>query len=333
MRLLHLFFAGLIIVLSSCSQEKVEINRPDGRLSILPEMTIPEDNPMTQASIALGKKLFYDPRLSDDGMVSCASCHAQEFGFAQNQPLAFGSEGIQGRRNSPSLTNVGYQPHFTFEGGVSTLEMQVLVPIQEHDEFNSNILEIVDRLSDDEIYDNLSLEAYDRSVDPFVITRAIAAFERSMVSESSRYDLKELGLAEFTDEEELGESLFYSEELKCSQCHSGVLFTNFNFENNGLYQNYPDSGRFRLTNNQEDIGLFKIPTLRNIEVTGPYMHDGTFETLEDVILHYAQGGSNHFNQSNLVQGFNIDETEVNALKAFLMTLTDDQFLTNPTFQP
>ena len=323
---LLIFFTLLFI---SCEKERAnqnlffQLDIPPG----FPYPVITEDNQLTYDSIELGKRLFYDPILSKDSTISCELCHKQELAFADNVAISAGVEGRLGFRNSMSLANMAYQDALMREGGVPTLEMQVLVPIQDHNEMDYNILSVAEKLNLDSTYINASLRAYNRNPDPFVITRALASFERTMLSGDSDYDRNLLN-----EKEENGKELFFSDELACSSCHSTFLFTNQGFENNGLYEVYEDSGKYRLTNLQEDIGKFKVPSLRNIEITAPYMHNGSISTLEEVIEHYASGGKNHFNKSELITGFNITDDEKDNLIKFLKSLTDNNFTNNSFFE-
>lgn len=323
---LLIFFTLLFI---SCGKERANQNEiyqldiPQG----FPDPIIPEDNQLTYERIELGKRLFYDPILSKDGTISCESCHKQEFAFADNIAISAGVEGRLGFRNSMSLANMAYQDALMREGGVPTLEMQVLVPIQDHNEMDFNILSVAERLNLDSTYVNASIRAYNRIPDAFVITRALASFQRTMLSGDSDYDRNLLD-----EKEENGKELFFSDELACSSCHGTFLFTNQTIENNGLYEVYEDSGKYRLTNLQEDIGRFKVPSLRNIEITAPYMHNGSISSLEEVIEHYASGGKNHFNKSELIIGFSITDDEKDNLISFLKSLTDNNFTNNSFFE-
>jgi len=209
--------------------------------------------------------------------------------------------------------------------------MQILVPIQEHNEFDFNIVLLAERLKKDSTYKEMSLKSYGREPDHFVITRALACFERSLISGNSTYDRFIKGEAFLTTEEELGMSIFFGNQANCSSCHRGYNFSNYSFENNGLYLNYEDEGRKRLTGNTVDDALFKVPTLRNIELTAPYMHDGSISSLEDVIEHYASGGKDHPHKSQLIKGINLTIKEKQALIKFLQTLTDYTFIENPLF--
>ncbi|MBK9993558.1 MAG: cytochrome-c peroxidase [Saprospiraceae bacterium] len=275
------------------------------------------------------KKLFYDKRLSIDSTVSCASCHKQSRGFADNVSLTPGVFGRAGVTNAPTLANIAYHPYFTREGGLPTVEMQVLVPIAEHNEFGFNIVEIEQRLKADAAYQEMAMKAYGRSLDPFVITRSISTYERSIISGNSKYDDYTHGKAILSKEEMLGKDLFFSEKTNCSQCHSGFNFTNYEFKNNGLYEIYSHPGRFRLTKKESDVALFKTPSLRNVGFTAPYMHDGSIATLTEVVNHYNSGGRNHIHKSNLIRPLGLTENEKKALVAFLHTLDDYVLLTNP----
>lgn len=299
-----------------------------------PTPAFPDGNELTPARWALGKKLFYDPVMSSDSTLSCVSCHHAAQAFSDTVAFSPGVAGRPGTRNAPTLANIGYHPYFTREGGVPTLEMQILVPIQEHNEFDFNILLIAERLLRDTAYIRMSQEAYGRNPDAFVITRSIACFERTLVSGQSRYDQYFFqGKNEtLTAAEKRGMDLFFSEKTDCSQCHTGFNFTNYAFENNGLYTDYPDPGRFRLTELESDRARFKVPTLRNAALTAPYMHDGSLPTLEAVVEHYNTGGQSHPNKSTLVRPLALTAAEKADLLAFLRSLTDEAFVNNPKFR-
>ncbi len=287
---------------------------------------IPSDNPMTSSKWELGRKLFFDSKLSSDGKVSCASCHlpAQAFGGASKTSV--GSGGAVGKRNVPALTNMGWHPYFTREGGVPTLEMQVLVPIQETNELNHNIVLIAEALKNDPVYVSMTTEAFDMPPSPFTITRALASFQRSLISGSSAYDrwLEGDRLA-LSHSAVRGQKIFNS--IGCDQCHSGPQFSDFELRNNGLFKIYPDSGLYQLTLNPDDIGKFKTASLRNLSFTAPYMFDGSLNTLDEVIAHYAEGGSHPINQSLEIRPFQITTQEKSDLKAFLRSLDDPNFIT------
>lgn len=307
-------------------KEKGEIVTP--LPSGFPKIDFPKGNEFTPERVVLGKRLFFDTLLSKDFSIGCASCHKPQLAFSDNQKFSIGSEKALGKSNAPTLSNVAYSPYLNRDGGVPTLEMQVLVPIQEHLEFNMNILEIAERLNQDSNYITMSIEAYDRIPDPYVITRALANYERTLISGESRFDkyYYQGDKSQLTESEVKGMDLFFSDRAQCSTCHSGFTFTNYAFENNGLYETYLDSGRIRLTGLEADRALFKVPTLRNIEYTAPYMHDGSIETIEEVIDHYSSGVAEHKNLSQKIKNFNFTQKEKQQLVAFLKSLSDQDFI-------
>ncbi len=271
-----------------------------------PYPPMPTNNLLSEARIALGKQLFSDPILSRDSTVSCASCHHSNHAFSDTVAFSLGVDQLIGTRNSPSLINVAYHPHLLREGGIATLEQQVLVPIQEHNEFDFNIVLISERLQADPNYVQLSQRAYRRAPDHFVITRAIAAYERTLISGNSPYDQYFYqGDSSALSASALNGWHLFDQVLSCSSCHSGFNFSNYAFENNGLYEIYPDSGRIRLTGLPEDRARFKVPSLRNVAVTAPYMHDGSLASLEAVLTHYQTGGKPHENKSPLLEPFTL----------------------------
>lgn len=324
-----LFIAALTI--SSCSVEPADppayanlIDLPPG----FPEQQFPADNVPNGIRVALGRMLFYSPLLSHDSDVACVSCHYPGSSFSGNQTISPGTQGRLGSRNAPSLANVGYKSHFLMEGGVPTLEMQVLVPIQEHAEFGMNMIDVLKRFENNATVQALSEKAYGRRFDAYVLTRAIASFERTFVSGRSRADQGKL-----TSAERHGKELFFSDRTSCSSCHGGFLYTNNGFANNGAYETYADKGKARLTGKQSDVAVFAIPSLRNIGVTAPYMHNGNMQTLRQVLEHYNRGGHAHPNKSNLIRPLGLSQRDLDDLEAFLLALTDTQFLYNPRFTP
>lgn len=334
------FCTLLFLLLAGCRKEdQIPVTPPETDEYVLrvpagfslPD--IPVDNVLTKSRVALGRRLFYDPALSADSTRSCGSCHAPHLAFSDSTAVSLGIDNRAGTRNAPTLANVAYQKKLLREGGVPTLEMQILVPIQEHNEFDFNILLVAERLQKMPEYVALAEKAYGRIPDAFVITRSIAAFERTLLSGDSPYDHyafqgKNNALSMI---EKRGLDLFQSERLNCSKCHNGFLFTNQDFTNNGLYEIYPDSGRIRLTGLESDRGVFKVPSLRNIALTAPYMHDGSLSTLEAVIDHYQTGGKSHPNKSPLLKPFTLTGQERAELIAFLQSLTDEGFVKNPEF--
>ncbi|MEM6764467.1 MAG: cytochrome c peroxidase [Bacteroidota bacterium] len=332
--------AGAIILLLTTSHPakreaagsslaRYELSLPKG----FPSPPIPEDNPLTQVSVTLGKALFYDNMLSIDSSMSCASCHLLSAGLADHHPISVGIEGRIGFRNVPTLTNIAYHPYFFVEGGSPSLERQVLGPICNNDELGFNAADLAVRLTNNTVYQDLAMEAYGRPMDLFVLTRALASFERTMISYQSPYDLaqRENDPGYLSAEAVRGRDLFFSPRTACASCHSGPNFTNFSFENIGLETEYVDQGRYRVSLREEDIGKFKVPTLRNIGLTAPYMHDGRMESLEEVIAHYDQGGAGHINQHPLIKPLSLTKQEKQDLIAFLHSLTDKHFIQNSEF--
>ncbi len=334
MEVRSLYFILWVFLFLSCTDTDemlVPSNKILDKITIpghFPEINYPTENAYCSERWFLGKKLFFDTRLSIDSTISCASCHKQNKGFADDVSLTPGVFGRAGVTNAPSLANIAYHPYYTREGGLPTLEMQVLVPISEHNEFGFNIVEIEQRLKADTAYQEMAMKAYGRTLDPYVITRSISTYERSIISGNSKYDDYTLGKAILSKEEMLGKDLFFSEKTNCSQCHSGFNFTNYEFKNNGLYEIYSHPGRFRLTQKESDVALFKTPSLRNVGFTSPYMHDGSITTLENVVDHYNNGGKTHTHKSELIKPLGLTSIEKKALVAFLHTLDDNELLTN-----
>lgn len=274
----------------------------------------------------LGKALFYETRLSVDNTVSCATCHQPEYAFTDPQPTTPGAFNRPGHRNAPTLGNVGYHPYFLKEGGVPTLEMQVLVPIQEHNEFANNMVDLIAALKEIPFYDSLAIVAYDREMSPFVLTRALGIFERSIVTGNSAYDQWVNGDSSALSKSELsGMELFFG-KAQCNQCHNGLDFTNYEIVNNGAFSTYPDSGLYRLTMMEEDWAKFKIPSLRNIALTAPYMHNGEISSLREVVDIYNKGGQGYKNQSSKIHPLALTESEKEDLISFLKSLTDYSFV-------
>lgn len=335
----------IILILFSACKKAVEKNTftesvsdYQYRLEIpkgFPIPYIPADNELTESRVLLGKTLFYDPILSSDSSVSCASCHQIHLAFTDGKSISKGIDNRTGMRNTPTLTNMAYSGLLMFDGGIKSLELQVLAPIADHNEMDSDMNLVIERLKKNKKYISLFKKAYQREPDAFGITRSIAAFQRTLISGNSPFDKYYFqgDTTVLSASEKRGMELFFSESLACSECHSGFNFTNYLFENNGLYTVYADTGRARITNLSSDVGKFKVPTLRNVEYTSPYMHDGSFASLEEVIEHYALGGKNHVNKSVLIKGFNISETEKQDLINFLKSLSDREFLNNKNFIP
>lgn len=299
-------------------------------VSSFEKMKIPEDNPFTIDKVELGRQLFFDKRLSINNSVSCATCHLPQFAFTDRKTTSRGVYRRKVDRNSPSLLNSGFLNTVMFDGLLTSLEMQVLVPIQEHKEMGMDIKVLMKKMKAIPTYKKEAKSIFNRDFDPFVLTRSIAAFERTLLSTNSRFDQYYYGKVEskLTASEKRGWKLF-SEQLYCIECHTEPLFSNGKIENNGLYADYTgktDKGRFRLGQDSSEIGFFKIPSLRNIELTYPYMHDGSIKSIDDVIDFYSQGGNQNNLQSKIIQRFQLSKSEKNDLIAFLISLTDTTYL-------
>jgi cytochrome c peroxidase len=324
-----------------------------------PYPNVPKDNPISAAKVQLGRHLFYDKRLSENQTQSCATCHQQKLAFTDGKARGVGSTGDVHPRGPMSLVNVAYSPALTWANpNMRRLETQALVPLfGEHPvEMGMNGKEevLLARLQTEPLYVRLFAEAFPDDAHPFTldrVTKAIACFERTIISGRSPYDRYR-----FSDERNAvsrsaknGEALFFSERLECFHCHGGFNFTGtvdyldkgfaeVEFHNTGLYNlqgdtSYPadNTGVYDFTHEPEDIGKFKAPTLRNIAVTAPYMHDGSIATLENVIDHYKKGGLANPNKSEFVHAFALSNRERTDLLAFLKSLTDEELLSDPRF--
>lgn len=305
----------------------------------LPPMNIPADNPITVEGVALGKKLFYDPILSINNTQACADCHSQEYSFTSVYQFNFGAEGDIGTRNSMPILNLGWHPGLFWDGGASNMESQVIAPIENPIEMHQRLDFLMVELQQHPEYPAMFKAAFgtDQITTPLLM-KAVAQFERILISGNSRYDQYVEGTAELTPQEINGMNL-YSDMMKgdCNHCHTlGSTFTDFAYRNTGLDSIPQDQGRYLITLNESDRGRFKTPTLRNIEHTGPYMHDGRFPTLLECVQHYNTGFHYAANlDGNLAsaQKGRMTEQEMQDIVAFLLTLTDEEFLNNPAFKP
>jgi len=311
--------------------EPVKLKYP----SWFPKPDIPKDNKPTVLRIELGRRFFYSTAFSSDGKVSCGSCHVPSAAFTDGKPVSTGAHGRPGKRNAPTLANLAWMPHFMMEGGVPTLELQALAPLADTNEMNLDVLQVAERLRKDKFLNAMSEAAYGRPIDPFVITRALAAFQRTLVSGDSPYDRYEFfdQLDQLTESQVRGRLLFFSQRTKCGACHNDPFLTDFDFHNIGLYKEYADSGKERVTYDPADNGKFKTPTLRNVALTAPYMHDGSIQTLQEVIELYNRGGEDHPNKDWRVQPLGLTPEEVSDLVAFLHSFTDWNFVQNRAFLP
>jgi cytochrome c peroxidase len=338
--------------------------------SYAPPPRVPADNPMSETKFQLGRRLFFDKRLSGNGTLSCGSCHLQARAFTDGRPTGVGSTGEHTPRNAPEIANVAWRATYTWANpALVTLERQMENPLfGEHPiemgVNDANRPEILARLRADPNYPRWFREAFPEKSDALAfetIIKAIAAFQRGVVSFNSRYDLYLQGKATFSSAEQRGHDLFFGEKGECHHCHGSVnLDDQFvhaksreaetPFHNTGLYNidgkggyPYPNRGLFELTGDSADMGRFRAPSLRNIAVTGPYMHDGSVATLEEVVEIYSQGGRKIQTGSNagdgrmspvksdLIVKIDLSKEEKADIVAFLKTLTDETLLTSPRF--
>jgi len=280
------------------------------------------ENPLTKEGIALGKKLFYDPVLSSDNSVSCATCHEPSAAFATyDHPLSHGVNNLT-TRNAPSLFNVAWQKEFMYDGRANSLETQALLPMHSSDEMDTNIPDLLKQLNTSPSYKKMFTAAFGPSkITLDQITRALSQFQLTLVSTNSKYDQVMRGEASFMLPEKLGYEIF---EKKCVSCHTPPLFSNYNYENTAITRDphLKDNGRARFTGNSADSLKFKVPSLRNVALSFPYGHDGRFYSLLDVLMHYRTSGQ-----------IPLSNFEIGQLTAFLNTLTDSSTLTNPAFLP
>lgn len=274
-----------------------------------------------EAERLLGQLLFHERRLSKDNTVSCAACHLPHLAFTDGLPKSKGIDGRTAFRNSPTLFNMKDQSLFMFDGMIETLEIQALSPIHDQNEMGSSIEEILGKLKEDKVYKKQVHKAYGRDLDAKAITQSLAAFQRTLVSNVSAYDLYVQDAKKHPlKEDELSGLRLFTDKFNCISCHAAPHFTNAKPESNGIHLTTDDWGRYRATGKMEDKGKFKVPTLRNIAVTHPYMHDGRYETLEEVLEFYAGGKESH--GAEIVKKYTITREEQRQLIAFLTTLTD-----------
>ena len=376
-RILYLFVAFVLSICLSIGLSKAMAM--DGQMAAeydwnLPEWTpkpvVPENNPMTAEKVELGRHLFYEPRLSVTGEYSCASCHKQSLAFTDGKKVAIGSTDEPHSRNSMSLANVAYSPVLTWANPLMTsLENQALIPMFGEHPIEMGMVgkeqQIIEWMQQDPEYRQMFAKAFEEEqpVNISNLTKALASFQRSLVSFNSPYDrYRYQGETDaISAAAKRGEKLFNSERLECFHCHGGInfsdsvqhenlAFTETAFHNTGLYNidgegSYPpqNTGIEEITHEADDMGRFKAPSLRNIALTAPYMHDGSVATLREAIAHYRAGGrtitegkwvgvgSENPYKSGFIKGFEITESEIEDLIAFLESLTDEEFITNPAY--
>jgi cytochrome c peroxidase len=304
---------------------------------------LPRDNPLTVEGVSLGSELFFDRRLSADNSESCAACHHPREGFAENRRFSRGIGGEIGTRNAMPLENLAWKKDFFWDGRAASLREQVLQPIQNPVEMHESLDYLVRKLSADTNYHRLFANAFGSGeINTDRIARALEQFLLTQVSFDSKFDRVVLGKERFTADEQRGFQLFHTEYdpyhgqfgADCFHCHGGALFQSQSFANNGLDSAFKDEGRYAVTKREGDRGKFSVPSLRNVAVTGPYMHDGRFRTLDEVVEHYCTGMKRSATlDPNLAKhpdgGVPLSGADKRALVAFLKTLTDDRFLPPP----
>ena len=292
-----------------------------------------KENRLTEEGFTLGRKLFYDGNLSKDGNFSCGSCHQQYAAFSTfDHPLSHGFNNQFSSRNAPALFNEAWQKEFNHDGGINNIEVQPLAPITAHNEMSETIENVVSKIRKDTSYTRYFKAAFgDGTVNSQRILKALAQFTVSLVSADSKYDRVKRGEASFLPYEQHGYELF---QTHCASCHSEPMFTDYSYRNTGLPKDTSlnDMGRMKITNDASDSLKFKVPSLRNVAVTSPYMHDGRFWFLSQCIRHYRDGiKKSPTLDSSLVKGIPLSEKDIVEINSFLRTLTDSNFLKNQRF--
>lgn len=354
----------VVVFLDSCTSDIFSVYKssPSEFIQTPYTLVIPDSFPvplappvvLTEEGIALGKKLFYETLLSKDNTISCGSCHAQEYGFTDNgKDLSGGVGGLKGLKNSMPIMNLVYYQSFFWNGRAIDLPHQALMPVNDPLEMQETWSNVVEKLNAHTDYPTLFKKAYgDVPIDSTLVTNAIAQFELTFISANSEFDKMRKNIIPFTPSITNGLSIFNTEPRKtlfdapggdCFHCHSVPLFTSLIFENNGLDVN-PKDGLMNVTGKASDRGKFKVPSLRNVEKTRPYMHDGRFQTLEEVVDFYNDGINisntispimvkidSNGDSSGIANGLFLTNQEKSDLIAFLKALTDEEFLTDPIY--
>jgi cytochrome c peroxidase len=293
-----------------------------------------EKNPLTEEKVALGRFLFYDPLLSQDSSISCASCHSPYNAFAHtDHELSHGINDEIGTRNAPALFNLAWQSNFMWDGAINHLDMQALAPISHAKEMNETLEHVVQKLQSKPFYTSSFKRAFgDGNITGEHVLKALAQFQLTLVSANSTYDRVQEGSENFTDQEQRGYTLF---QHKCAACHREPLFSTYEFANNGILldSTLNDLGRGEITQKNEDNLQFKIPSLRNLRFTYPYMHDGRYKKLSTVLRHYANGEFNeHAKDVRLQNTVGLSTHEQVDILSFLRTLDDKDFVFNQKHQ-
>jgi cytochrome c peroxidase len=325
-----LVFAAVFILLMSCNKDILNrftgFRQPANFPAPVYRMN---DNPITEDGFILGRKLFYEPRLSRNNTISCGSCHIQSSAFTQHgHDVSHGIDDRLGSRNSPPIMNLAWSPDFFWDGGVFDLDLQPIAPITNHEEMDETVENVLNKLRQHPQYPSLFKKAFGSTeITTARMMKALSQFMLLCISSQSKYDSVKNGTGKFTAEEQQGYTLF---QQKCSNCHKEPLFTDHSFRNNGIAIGpNNDKGRYLVTLNDADRYKFKVPSLRNLEFTAPYMHDGRFLTLDAVLDHYTSGVQSTPNLDPLLSnGIPLSSTEREQLRAFLKTLSDRNFLNN-----
>lgn len=323
-------------MLQSCKKETQEKQQTPFQGFVSPDNFPPvvykfQDNKVTEAGFELGRRLFYDPMLSLDNTISCGSCHAQVHGFADHgNRFSTGIMGKEGVRNSPALFNLAWHPAFMWDGGINHIEVMPIAPLTASNEMGETLANIVAKLNTTAKYPALFKNAFGtEEINSQKILLALSQFMGMMVSSNSKYDKYLRKEAVFTDDELAGLTLF---RQHCETCHKEPLFTDFSYRNNGIGISETDSGRQGITLDVSDRGKFKVPSLRNIDLTYPYMHDGRLYSLTNVLDHYTDNIQQSATLDPLLQkGIAINKKEKQQIISFLRTLTDYVYITDSRF--
>lgn len=298
--------------------------------SHFPEAKFPKDNPYSKEKAELGRHLFYEPLLvRDSSFPACSHCMRQEYAFSNNWRFSRGARGLSEHRNNMTLVNAAYRDKYFWDGRGKAIEGPAYRSLWLPGIFDSDTNEIVKRLENTELYPKLFKKAFGQNshISAKLISEAIATFVRTLISGNSRYDQYINGdKSALNSIEKEGMELFFSERTRCSNCHSGIFFTDLQPHNTGVTTHYFDKGHFEVTGLRQHRGSFITPTLRNIEKTAPYMHDGYLKNLDEVMEHYNRGGRVFSLKDTLMRPLNLNSKEINSMIAFLKTLTDHQFL-------
>ena len=294
--------------------------------------------PQEMNEVKLGELLFFDKILSNKQTISCSSCHNPAFAFSDTMAFSIGDEGKRSKRNVPGITNQSERSFFFYDGRAASLEEQALFPIADPLEMNLQIDIAVTRLNESEKYKQLFLTVFNELPNAVNLAKALAAFERTLETSNSAWDNYAKGDKKAVNAAVLRGRKIFNSKGKCFDCHSGTDFTNDEFRNIGLYNanELNDKGRADFTRKNEDVGKFKVPGLRNVGVTAPYMHNGMFKTLKEVLAYYnnptavVSGSLN--TDSLLTEPLNLTKTELDDLEAFLNALTDESFLKSETLR-